>query len=203
MAFQPVPDCAEIIVKMSVAGKTIINTFYAAIPGGYTVGNIQDLADEVDIWVTVEYLPILSSSLGYLETIVTGLANQNDWQRSADAGAGVGGVASPPTANSLAYAVKRNSSVTGRSARGRVFLPLAQSQLQSNENLVTTAYRDAAVDALNAIRTYIAAAGWLEVIVSRFSGGEKRGNGIYFQVVSYSASNLTVDNQRGRKPDDA
>lgn len=200
MAFQSVPNVAEAIVRMSVAGSTIINTFYGSRVAGYTLGDINDLAIAVDAWVGGSYLLNLSSDLGYIETVVTGLENENDFQVSNSTNAGVGAVPSGPTTNSVAFCVTRRSALTGRSARGRVYVPINQAQLQADKNYMNAASAQAIEDSLNAVRAAMLAAGWIEVIVSRFSNKAVRPLGVAFGVEEYTYRNLRVDSQRGRMP---
>lgn len=200
MAFQPVPDCAQVVIRLSVAGETITNTFYGQRPGGYTSTNVSDLAEAMDLWVEEQYKSFLSTSLGYNGTEVTGLAEINDIQYVNTTNVGLGENASPPLNNSDCYAVARRTFLTGRSARGRVYVPLCVNHLDTNVNFVTTTARTAIQDRLNLVRTYMINAGWTEVVVSRFSEKVKREAGVAFAVTAYSAAGLRVDSQRGRMP---
>jgi len=200
MAFQSVPGAAQVVVRMSVSGETITNTFYGVRVGGYTLGNITDLAAGMDLWVEEQYKSFLSTSLGYNGVEVTGLENINDFQVVNDTNAGVGENASAPLNNSDCFAVARRTSLTGRSARGRVYVPLCVNHLQTNVNFVTTTARDAVTDRLELVRLYMINNGWVECVVSRYSEKMKRPLGVAFSVQQYSATGLRVDSQRGRMP---
>lgn len=199
MAFQSVPGVAEAVVVMTCNGATITNTFYF-FQAGYTQATIQDLADEVDGWVDVEYLPLLSSQLTYVEVNCRGLEDINDLEASSNTNAGVGGDGDAPLPNNVALAVARKTGLTGRSARGRVFVPLNVGDLDTNENFVTNTAATNYVDALNALGVLTTAIDWEEVVVSRFTLGAARPFGITFSPVTYSVTDLRVDSQRGRLP---
>jgi hypothetical protein len=101
----------------------------------------------------------------------------------------------------VTLAIKRISGLTGRSARGRIFwsvIPISGMQL--DRNYVTQAWRDDAVAACNGLSVLGIGAGWLPVIVSRFSGGAKRPTGVTFPLTAYTTTDLRVDSQRNRLP---
>lgn len=199
MAFQPVPETAEAVVRYTVNDVLITNTFYARMNGGYLENNLQDLADLVDGWVGAEMLPILSNQVNYTSTVVRGLANENDFEKVANAEAGVGGLTGAVSPNNVTIAVARVSGLTGRSARGRIYLPpIPASGLAGNENFITGAYAITIEDALNLLRLAIQVLGWIEVIVSRYAEGEKRAAGMTFPVTGYVLKDLRVDSQRAR-----
>jgi hypothetical protein len=138
----------------------------------------------------------------FLHTVTArGLEFQNDIEYTYAPGNAFGTVASNPCPSNVAYAVSRRSGLTGRSARGRVFIgPMAVASLQTDENLVLAVWSQGTVDALNEIKTLprILAQNLEEVIVSRFNNNAPRATGITFPVTTYVATDLRVDSQRGR-----
>lgn len=201
MAFQSVPNTAGIVIRGVLNGVTITNTFYARRDAGYTLADLTDLAGAVDDWWNANALPLLSSSYTYSLTEVTGLENENDFQAQSAIGAGAGGRAVEPLSNALAMAFKRSSGLTGRTARGRVYIGgMDVNELSSDENQVNVAYLNSWRDVLDLLRTIIEVLGWVEVIVSRYVNGAKRATAVTFDVAGYTYTDAFLDTQRGRRP---
>lgn len=201
MAFQSVPATAEVVVRTLINEVILTNTYYGLRVGGYTVGDLTNLATAIDGWAAVSWRSILSSEAFYVETVVRGLENENDFEVTVNTSAGVGAVASPPTSVNNALCIARRSAYTGRSARGRVYYPFtAQDVSSANENFVTSSFFTAAQAVANAIGAYFTANGWIEVIVSRYFEKAKRPVGVTFNVIEYAATDSRIDSQRGRLP---
>jgi len=200
MAFQSVPETAEIAVRYVINGILCINTFYARRSGGYSLGQLTALASTVDAWVHADWKGFISNQAAYNNTIVRGLENENDFEVIDDTNSGVGASASAPMPNNVCLAIKRLSGLTGRSARGRVYCTLLAADVSTDENRVGSTSASNRVTALNALTADIAGIGWTEVIVSRFSGGVKRAAGVTFPVVAYQSTDLRIDTQRRRLP---
>lgn len=200
MAFQSVPETAEAVLSMGLQGIIVSNTFYFRKPGGYDQGDVDALAVLVDSWAELDYAALLSNQLSYFGCNVRGLESEIDLEAVSTAGATTGGVVAAPLPANVAYCVKRLSGFTGRSARGRIYIPgIPITALDAtNENLVVTSYRDNCITQLNELSPSAIAEGWIEVIVSRFNGGAKRATGVTFTVQEYAVSDLRVDSQRGR-----
>lgn len=201
MAFQSVPETAEAVCRVSVNDVVTTNTFYFRKSGGYDQTAINTLADAVDAWYTAQMKPKLCIEATYLDTVVRGLESLNDLTAVNNDGTGAGAVGGEVVVNHTSFAVKRLSGLTGRSARGRIYItgmPIVNQQ--ADENRITQAAADAYVTALDALKTAAAAVGWQEVIVSRYSGGVQREEGVVFVVVNYAYTDLILDTQRGRMP---
>lgn len=203
MVFQPVTNTAQATVINFLQGQTVVNTYYAQYDvGQYDQTALNLLAQAFNDWYSTELLQFLSVDLLYQRVEVRGLELQNDLTATNSDNAGTGGVAQGALPNNVSFCVSRRSGLTGRSARGRVYLPgLTVSSLPTaNESTVTTVFRDNVVGALNAIPTYLTAINWVEVIVSRYSNGVQRPEGAWFEVTEYAATDLIIDTQRRRLP---
>jgi len=199
MAFQSVPETAEAVIQMGLQNRIVSNTFYFRKVGGYDQGDIDALAVLVDSWAELDYMELLSNQVAYFGTNVRGLEELNDLESTSTAGASTGAVVQNPNPANVSFCVSRRSGLTGRSARGRVYIPgVPVTALDTNENFVTTSYRDNAVAQLNELSPSAIAEGWTEVIVSRFSNKVKREQGVTFIITEYLATDLRIDSQRGR-----
>lgn len=203
MAFQPVPDVAKAAVTWQRAGKQFITTFYWEFTGGYSQGALNDLAAAVDLVIGTEWLPILPAVIAYTGTEITGLATPNDLFAFDATSIGVGSITDSEYASSqVTLAIKRTSNNTGRSARGRVFWPgFATIQLTgAGNNFVEAAPLSNAIDAVDEMRLLDIAGDESPVIVSRYTNGVIRAEGVTFPWIATSVTDNRVDTLRGRLP---
>lgn len=201
MAFQSVPQTAEAVVRYTNNGVISSLTFYGLYPTAYDQTAIDDLAAAVDGWAGTDLRSILAQETAYTTTSVRGLENAVDFFSVNATGAGIGSTTGEQLPGLVAFAVKRITGLAGRSARGRVFLPVPQNDLGSDENQVAGARVTAYVAALNVLRADMLLAGWTEVVVSRYTLGAARPVGVTYPVTNYLATDTFIDTQRRRAPD--
>lgn len=200
MPFQSVPGVCEATVNFLTNGVSIQNTFHAQLVG-YNTDAIVDLAGAIAVIIEEDWRPILPSAISYVSVEVRGLELQNDISTIAIDGAGPGAVATGELPLNVTKAIRRTSSLSGRSARGRVFWPLLHNaQLASNGNFINQTDADNMVAAVAAVRVAIPTAGFAPVIVSRYNNGEQRLLGVTFPWVGTSVTNLSIDSRRDRLP---
>ncbi len=203
MAFQPVPDVAQVNVVYTYNGEPVLNSFYGKLDGGYTLADLTALAVATDLKVGGNWLALQPSEAVYVRTEVRGLAVENDLIATANANAGPGVDLGEGLPNNVTLSLKKQSGFTGRSARGRTFwigIPRS-SLLDSDENFFKSFSVTAIVAAIEQIRSGInATLAWDAVLVSRFTGGLQRPFGITFPWASTVAVNERVDTLRGRLP---
>jgi len=203
MAFQSVPDTVEIDIIYTMNSVPAQNTFYAELVGGYVLANLVALAAGIDGQVQGTWKAQQVSEAVYLRTEVRGLAVENDITASDNTNTGAGGFVGAPMPNNVTLSVKKESGLTGRSARGRNYwIGIPHNQLTpADENLLEAVYVTAVEAAVDSIRTQInALAGWVPVLVSRFAGGSLRTTGVTFPWISTTCVDARIDTQRGRLP---
>ncbi len=203
MAFQAVPDTAEIDTLFSLNAVIVQNVYYARLVGGYSLADLQALADKVDLQVHGTWKPQAPPEAIYIRTEVRGLAFENDQVAEQDLSNGPGGHSGAALPNQVTFSIKKTSGLTGRSARGRTYwVGVPDNVLQAaNENLVQSAWAASAVAAIGFFRTAIASVGlWEPVLVSRFTDGAKRTEGETFPWTGETNVDLRVDTNRGRLP---
>ena len=199
MAFQRVPDTVAITLVFEQNDENVVNTVHAERLGGYDLGQVQALANTIDNAVGAHIRPEMVQDVNYLRTEVRGLNSINDFFDVDGTNGGQGALLGPGLPNNVTLSIKRASGQTGRSARGRVyFVGLAASELETNENIIDAVAVVNKVLAWDEIRGAIVLGGWLPVIVSRFTGGAQRAEGVTFPWLSTAAVDGNVDSQRGR-----
>jgi len=204
MAFQSVPNTFEIDINWQVNTQNCQNTFYMQVdPLDYTATMVQDIVDDFAYIALTYWKTLLCSAVTITSVYGRGLANIVDVQGLATGSMPAAGTfsTSNPCSNNNAFAVSRKSSLTGRSSRGRVYLPLCVGALDTNEDYVNSTYTAAVNACMSNLRGRIIASGFgTEVIVSRYSGGVKRAVGITYPVEDYYITDLRVDSRRDRLP---
>lgn len=204
MGFQRVPDTAQISIVFTYNGETCINTMYAEKAGGYSLGDLQALAAQVDVQVGSSFLHLQPPEVSYVKSEVRGLDQENDLVAEDSTNAGPGTETSLAVSNQVTFSIKKGSGLTGRSARGRVYwIGIPRSKLDgADENQLLAAYAAELVDAIEDQRVGInAVTGWEAVLVSRFQGGAKRTEGTTFPWTTTTNVDTRVDTQRRRLPD--
>lgn len=203
MAFQAVPEVAQIDVVFTQNGVTMQNSYYAKHPGGYSLANLQALADDIDTAIDAVMLIRLPDTCDYVRTDVRGLAVENDLVATQNANAGPGTDAADPLPNNVTFSIKKTSGLTGRAARGRTYWPaIPRDKVNSaDQNLLDSTYAAVLVSVVGSIRTNIDSTGnWDPVLVSRWLNNVKRAVGVTFPWTGESSVNLVIDTQRGRLP---
>lgn len=204
MAFQSVPNVAEIVIRMTGNNAPLSITHYARVTTPpYTSSDITALADAVDGWADTYLKQVLSTAYGYVRTDVRGLENENDFSANRSDGAGSGELTGTPLPNNVCLSIKRMSALTGKSARGRVYFPISTTlQLDTNERLVDSVRIGDIVDRLDLLNVAVDIAGWIPVIVSRFNNGVRRSVGVTFDQTAWVAVDRKIDTRRMRQNSD-
>lgn len=203
MAFQPVIDTVAIEVNYTQGGEPLQNNFYAKLPGGYTLSDLNDLAAQIGATINAFFLPLQVIEAFFARVVVRGLAVPNDLIATNIAFAGAGANTNGALPNNVTLSVKKESGLTGRSARGRIYwIGIGKDNLQTaDENILNTGYVTSVVTAVDKVRIDIAAVGlWEPVLVSRFADGLARDPTITFPWNSTTNVDIIVDTQRGRMP---
>lgn len=199
MAFQAVPNVAEVTIIFTQNLETITNTFHMLKALGYDQTDINFLAGRADTQAGVQLLPEMTTDCVYERSEVRGLSVENDLFAFAAASSDSGALVATGLPNSATLSIKKSSAFTGRSARGRwYFNGLPEDGLASNENQWAAATADGAVAAIEALRVGVEAGDWVPVIVSRYTGGVLRPVGVTFPWIATVAVNNNVDSQRRR-----
>jgi len=97
----------------------------------------------------------------------------------------------------VSFVIKFLTGLTGRSARGRVYMcGLTETQLAGDK--VTTAYGDAARTVWEELAGALGGTGFEHVVLSRYTDGVLRENALPRLITSYAITDYTVDTRRLR-----
>lgn len=201
MAFQPVGNGAEAVIKATLDGEQVVTTFPLLGIVGFTQANLQEFVDDlVNAWST-NALPQLPASYQAFEVVGRGLRTASDVEASTSFPSNsTGALVSPQLPNNVTISVARKTGLTGRSNRGRLYWPgLTEGDVVGNELSSTRA--TAILAALSAIQANVEGPGnFLMAVISRYTGGALRPTAIALPIASWTVVDRTVDSQRRRLP---
>lgn len=202
MAFQSVPETAEITVNCAINGVSVQNTYHARKEGGYSEADLELMAAAFDLIAgDSATLGLYSNALTYAQVEVRGLESENDLVVQNSDSAGPGTRTNQELPAQVAFVIKRLSAFTGRSARGRIYwFGFANDMIQGNTNFMQMTFADQILAIVELYRAAILAQSWVPVIVSRFSGGVKRETGVTFVWINSAYTDLRLDTRRDRLP---
>lgn len=200
MAFIPVPNGAEVVVKATKDGQNVYNTFNFIKTGGWGQTDLQGLVDAIDVLWGAALATLFRSGYAYVQTDGRDLRTAIGVQATANASAGNGGLTGSTLPNNVAIAVARQSGLTGRSSRGRVFFPVTDGSQLATQNTISTTFRDAVIDLLQDVNAAGAGDGWTEVVVSRQQEGVPLTTAVVYIVLQYLVIDVVLDSMRRRLP---
>lgn len=200
MTFIPVPSTIGMEWFMTLDAQEIEMTYYAFSEVDITVSQLNLLSGIMENWWIEQLAPVLSFNLVLRATKCTDLSSDVAPAIEASAGpSGVGGVAQSSVANSLAFVVKHTTAGRGRSSRGRCYVP-GIPNTSVVQNTITATLANALVAAFADLDTRLPINDCSPVVVSRYHDNAPRAVGLTVPILNHSYTDLTIDNQRRRKP---
>src|SRR5688572_16695417 len=147
MAFQPVGNAAETVIKGKLAGEDAFVTQGWLGTVGFTLGNMNELATEVEDWWYNQVMPSLPATYVFNEVVVNDLRSQTGLFAASNTYAGeIGGTGQPAMPNNCTFCIKFSTGLRGRTQRGRNYIPGIPYN-QATQNTVYTAWADGMVNA--------------------------------------------------------
>lgn len=199
MAFQPVPDVAQVVCEGRQDNQLcILDLSFAISGGGITPTNIQALNTAVKNWFTGALIPILSQDFTAVRTRAFDLGAADGPYNEQQATA-TGGEASEAAPNNVAACVSFRTAQRGRSARGRNYVPGIPNPLVTLNTMDSAfiASLETVYGGLIGAGTFLA--GWQWVVVSRQTGGALRPAGIAIPITAAFCTTPYVRSMRSRE----
>lgn len=201
MPFQPVTNGFKTAIEGRQNGEPAVITQGWLTNGLITPLEVQLLATGVADWFTGNLLPLLSPDYVYEQTVATGLRTESDLTFTSDTASGTAGgaiVASDP--NNVTLAVSFRSGVTGRSFRGRNYVPGLPGSAISNNRVSATLANNIAGAYEILMGTDAVATGFTWGVISRRTNNAPRVAGIVTPITQVVIVDTVVDSQRRRLP---
>src|SRR5690348_5761662 len=123
MAFQPAINCAQIAVQCLYSGQQVENLFYVQKSGPWVEGDLQAIADAVDSWASGHLMPVCNASAQYVRTVVRDLTEAGAPEAMSSVHGGTAGTTpGAQLPGNVAFAIHRDSVVTGKHSKSRVYV---------------------------------------------------------------------------------
>lgn len=204
MPFIPFEDCVTVTVQGQVDGQLTINDLsFRSSTGPRSLADVQALVAAVGVWYDSSIASRLNEAWTGLRLTGKGLTNPNGLIVVQDFTATVGQIAGEAAPNNCTMAVSFQTGLSGRSFRGRNYVPcLTNSQVTGN--YIDSTWAQSIVDAYSDLtfpaNIGILPGGWEWVVLSRKSGGVDRSVGVFTEITNVVVTDLVVDSQRNRLP---
>jgi len=202
MPFVPVLDTAKVCLRFSKAGQQVCNVLHVEADTAIDNTVLNQIGSIVTTWATTQYLNHLSSDMTLEAVEVTDLTTAGGLGIVYTTGLPqTGGDTSGALPNNVAVAVKLATGLTGRSHRGRTFVPgIAAGALTADKQHINSTLQGILISAFDALISDLIAEGLTLVVTSLVSGGVPRTAGVNTPVLAPFV-NTTLDSQRRRLPE--
>jgi len=204
LAFQDVPDTAEVVVIGTLAGELCINKLYIKAAGGITSDLCDDIALLTDDWVDATWLDFVGGKYTFTQVTVRDLSAEASFESTSSVNGGsVGAGGSDTGPNNRTFAVHRKTAFSGKKQKSRIYVPSIPNAATTDANHISSASADEFVDALlvwdGLIESYVGDS--LEHgYVIRVRDGVQLTHGIFQPTTGWSYTDLILDSMRRRLP---
>jgi hypothetical protein len=201
MPFVAAPNVVQVEIRALLDSQRVENVFDIDTLAPVDATVVDDVCNIVSVWAQEVYFPLLPGTVSLTEVFAKDLTSIDGAQHSiAPSGTVVGGNGAASYPNETTFCVSLRSAASGRSARGRKYVLAITTGLITGNHLNAT-LRGQFVAAFEELRSRIATAGWLWIVMSRVSGGVARPGGpVYYPITTVVSTDDIVDSQRRRKP---
>lgn len=166
MAFIPVPFGIKVVIEYQIGGKPAINVFFVIADHEIEVVDLQNVASQVRASWVGGIMPELSDEVQLMSVTATDASVEGGGQVIDVTGLPVtGGVDSPAAPNQVAAVLSLRSGFTGRSNRGRLYLPGVPESV-AGQTTIGDAFRTAVASAFQAMKADLVGDGYTPVIAS-------------------------------------
>ncbi len=202
--FQPVTRTIEASCQGVMDGQLVENKFYAQAVDAVTSAMVAEIAEIVESWVNTDLLPVLSNAYTHTRTIARDISVDSSFEFIDTSHAGeAGGVTGGTLPNNATIAIHRDTGLSGKKAKSRVYLTGLGAVTLLTQNSISAAEGTALKDTFDALRTAILAgteSTYLYGYPQRIIDGVKLTTGNFIEVLSHSLVDLVVDSMRARLP---
>ena len=194
-------NCARFDMRYQIDGQTVENGIGVWKAAAWTEVELLDMANGIVDWWNTSMKPLLLNTVMLQDIVATDLTSIDGSRVIVPVGIPGGSMIGEPMPLNATFAFHKAISSRGRGKSGRLFWP----QLKKGdvaEDQVTSIFRDAALEALQALIPAIAGiiADAILVVLHQAAGGDAPGIGTYSHVLTFTATDSFVDSQRDRLP---
>lgn len=201
MPFVPVPNIVEVFMEHSFHEKQGIGwvLHYENALGVWSTDTMQELFSQLIAWWTASMKPLVTADVTLYRVrgrVLTTATSGIDERVLTSPQTGTrAGQAMP---NNVAFSLKKNTGLAGRSNRGRIY-QFGFAEADVSGNFMTTALANSYVTAWNEALLFTGElTTYGMVVASKYSGNAPRPTGVATDVLYISYSDTRVDTRRDR-----
>lgn len=201
MRLPPVANVAQIELRWIQMGENTENVLHVSSPGPFSQDNLVQLGNLFIVWVGSFLTNLLPGSTRLQEVHVRDLSTADGMFYAQQPSQDMHGNSGAGAPNNVTLAVKKLTARSGRSGRGRLFVPgIPLQNIEPNSSRVGISYIQAMDGAMSALTTALDVAGEKLVLVSYFHLKAVRAVPLVEEIVTF-AVNPVLDSQRCRLPE--
>lgn len=197
MVFQPFDKGAEVVFDFELYGveiKVILNFQSDVEPNPALYAGLNDV---IDTWLRTYFMTRVVDALMVVSLTTYDRRTENAPKYEKVFSPPIDGAfAEPPEGNQVALVVTHTTDQTGRSFRGRSYMPGMRAAVLTSNAWTVGILSEVLSDFLQ-LNADAAAAGWQHVVASRVSGGVPRASVLATPVTGYRVDSVP-DTQRRR-----
>lgn len=201
MTFVPVLGTLEVNIRQQLSNEDMINTMYFYAPSGWTLEAMEGFGEAIDEYIVSNYSALHSTASLYRGLRLRNLAAEASdvlmLDTASPVAGSVGGNALP---NNVAWTVKFQTGLAGRSYRGRVFHGGISVDMLLTTNTLNGTFATNIRNHYRGISDVGTLNGGTHVVVSRISGGVNRVTGVHTPVTNITYTDTVLDSMRTRLP---
>lgn len=198
MAFQPVPQGVEVVVKGIVSGSDVVNVYHVDAGASPSDAALDEIVGIFENWMLTDLLPVMNAAYALNTITATDISAEGGHQVVRNYTTGnTGGLTGAPFANNSAMVISWRTLRTGRSYRGRTYLGALSISQIADANNVVVGYASGVATIFVQLRTALAAAGYTLSVLSRVLAGVTRIVGVLTEITSLIVD-TKIDSQRRR-----
>lgn len=202
MAWPYLTGTIKVVIKYVIGQKPMINVTFAkrTLAGIIEAGDLQAVAEAAETAWWTNWSAMANEGAEVVEIETTEWDDENGQLYTlvpspAIEGAKTGGIVT----NQVALVVTHKTGLTGRSARGRSYIPGLDEVDLNATSVITAQVLTDAVEIFSLFATELDTADYNHVVLSLYHDGAERATPIAFQIDEYT-TNSRVDTQRRRLP---
>jgi len=198
MAFVPLPNGREIVLKGVQNGVPYVNVFHTTGEAAPTTAHFADVLTAFWDWYQASVLIIQHPSLVISEITMKDISVPNGIELGLTiTTGGAGGGSGAPAAANAALVGSWRTAQTGRSYRGRTYIGALTTGSFANAQNVTTGFATDMTAGLTDLIDALLAVGEVLVVFSKFALGVQRLIGVATEIIGLVVD-TKIDSQRRR-----
>lgn len=203
------PQLTDKVIAINVSGhyfsELVENIFYVKTAATVTLAMLEEVAGIVAAWVASDQLPNCNGGYVADRVVATDQTTSPGFQFiNVDNQGNAGGLSgSSALPQNCSFAVHRNTGLSGKAAKSRVYWPCLQVSQETAPGILSATTANAFVDAMEALRIALEAGALTTYTfgyISRVLNGVLRAAGLFVAVTGHSYTDLFMDSQRRRLP---